>query len=113
MGGVDTRLHELQRWPSSTSRFEQITDIFYIHLGDYIVDEVSGDSPSEDERSGGCLSPNAAATPKLTSAESANLMDGEEIIHGEPLTDRKSTFQAHVTEVHSVNQVPCGGRSLI
>lgn len=28
-----------------------------------------------------------------------------EIVHGEPLTDRKSTFQAHVASVHSVEEV--------
>lgn len=27
------------------------------------------------------------------------------IIHGEPLVDRKSTFQAHATEVHSSQEV--------
>ena len=28
-----------------------------------------------------------------------------DIFHGESVTDRKSTFQAHVVEVHSVNEV--------
>ena len=33
-----------------------------------------------------------------------------EILHGEPLTDRKSTFQAHIATVHSVEEVKmsCG-----
>ena len=51
---------------------------------------------------------------KLLSSDSANKsppgggMGGSpevEIVHGEPLTDRKSTFQAHVAEVHSVTDV--------
>ena len=32
-------------------------------------------------------------------------VESESIIHGEPLTDRKSTFQAHVAEVHSMDEV--------
>jgi hypothetical protein len=28
-----------------------------------------------------------------------------DIVHGEPLTDRKSTFQAHVASVHSTEEV--------
>ena len=28
-----------------------------------------------------------------------------DIVHGQPLTDRKSTFQAHVAEVHSKDEV--------
>ena len=27
------------------------------------------------------------------------------VLHGDPLTDRKSTFQAHVAQVHTTNQV--------
>ena len=37
-------------------------------------------------------------TPQLTEPELS-------IFHGESVTDRRSTFQAHVVEVHSVNEV--------
>ena len=37
-------------------------------------------------------------TPQLTEPELS-------IFHGESVTDRKSTFQSHVVEVHSVNEV--------
>ena len=38
-----------------------------------------------------------------------------EIVHGEPLTDRKSTFQAHVANVHTVDEVrpSSGSRDLV
>lgn len=29
----------------------------------------------------------------------------DSMFHGEPFTDRKSTFQAHATEVHSMDEV--------
>ena len=32
-------------------------------------------------------------------------VESESIIHGEPLTGRKSTFQAHVAEVYSMDEV--------
>ncbi len=40
-----------------------------------------------------------------TKAQASSSNGGMEIFHGEPLTDRKSTFQAHVTSVSSQEEV--------
>ena len=47
-------------------------------------------------------------TMKTVEPSSPSIQDGGsslEIIHGEPLTDRKSTFQAHIAHVNSVDEV--------
>ena len=50
-----------------------------------------------------------STTPIATADERdhpvAALPDGMEIVHGEPIVDRKSTFQAHAVEICSQEQV--------
>ncbi len=58
-------------------------------------------------RSGDSSSPVKSAESAVLGASQGGT-DGDsgmEIVHGEPLTDRKSTFQAHVAEVHSADEV--------
>ena len=44
-------------------------------------------------------------TAVLATAQGSNMACAIEIIHGEPMTDRKSTFQAHVAAVQTVAEV--------
>ncbi|XP_019849294.1 PREDICTED: protein IMPACT-like, partial [Amphimedon queenslandica] len=41
----------------------------------------------------------------LSSSPELSLSNAPALFHGEPLTDRKSTFQAHLAEVHSLDEV--------
>ena len=45
---------------------------------------------------------------KQMTEENADQDKDFEILHGEPLTDRKSTFQAHAAEVCSIKEVSDG-----
>lgn len=41
----------------------------------------------------------------LSYSPGPSLSNAPALFHGEPLTDRKSTFQAHLAEVHSLDEV--------
>ena len=88
-----------------------MSDIFSI-LSHFAVDESLSEPLDSPGWSHG-VSPVATTPPSHIDAESAMKgtpqgnaeAPGIEVVHGEPLTDRKSTFQAHVAEVHSVEEV--------
>ena len=58
---------------------------------------------SHDSQSLSCDLIKNSLDDKMTKKQTE--VESESIIHGEPLTDRKSTFQAHVAEVHSMDEV--------
>ena len=51
-----------------------------------------------------CISILCTSAPSLSSLLCLHA-DAPSVYHGTPLTDRKSTFQAHVAQVHSKNEV--------
>jgi len=74
-----------------------------------IVDEENQSHESDDRQpTSNDYSSSPVAMPSDTPTEATDATSGRlavEIVHGEPLTDRKSTFQAHVAVVHSVEEV--------
>lgn len=63
----------------------------------------SDDNGSTESSSAKCTSESSRSNP-----ESSKLCEDQQcpdIVHGEPLTDRKSTFQAHAATVYSKQEV--------
>ena len=60
-------------------------------------------SPSDEEDKSPAMPSTCTTNTDATSM--ARLGVELHVFHGDPLTDRKSTFQAHVTAVHSASDV--------
>ena len=63
---------------------------------------------AEEDPSYSCSNPVHSTLPVATPSDTPSAVRDTiavEMVHGEPLTDRKSTFQAHVAAVHSVEEV--------
>lgn len=74
------------------------------NLGEEIkLSEMVKDGESEEEQSATVSSNNEEDALKLIRSEKSDLCP--EIVHGEPFTDRKSTFQAHLAHVVTLDQV--------
>lgn len=68
-----------------------------LQAGKMVSVKETPEESNNDELIAGPLEP-VDRTPQITESEL-------NIFHGESVTDRKGTFQAHVVEVHSVNEV--------
>lgn len=76
-------------------------------------DEISGTlelglTEEESESPSFPLLPSTSSTSRTDTTGEARqelVCPEMQIVHGDPLTDRKSTFQAHVAAVHSVHEV--------